>query len=200
MLKSEVRSLVRQSPLLRGLGVLKKPESMGICFVGKRDMPVFLDQYLHLSPGRFLDADVDGDRLVVLGHHRGKESLTLGQRARVGGSDARLYVVRKETVGADVWVSRRKMHPLLMCDELRLRISSFSWVKGECPLLLGEVVELECKVRHGQSVSRCFVSVDGEVLSVRFVEPQWAVVNGQVLALYRGEVCLGGCVVKRIDF
>jgi tRNA-specific 2-thiouridylase len=52
MLKDEVKQLATGSPLLRGLPILTKPESMGVCFIGKRSMPDFLSNYFQLTPGR----------------------------------------------------------------------------------------------------------------------------------------------------
>jgi tRNA-specific 2-thiouridylase len=49
--KAEVKAIAaRRLPDLR---VLSKPESMGICFIGKRDMRDFLDDYITLTPGRY---------------------------------------------------------------------------------------------------------------------------------------------------
>ena len=49
--KSQVRELAAEG--LKGLRVLNKSESMGICFIGKRHLPNFLGQYINLTPGRF---------------------------------------------------------------------------------------------------------------------------------------------------
>jgi tRNA-specific 2-thiouridylase len=49
--KAEVKAIAAlRLPALR---VLSKPESMGICFIGKRDMRDFLDDYITLTPGRY---------------------------------------------------------------------------------------------------------------------------------------------------
>jgi tRNA-specific 2-thiouridylase len=48
--KSEVRQLAAEK--LRGLSVLRKKESMGVCFIGKRSMPDFLSNYIPMQPGR----------------------------------------------------------------------------------------------------------------------------------------------------
>jgi tRNA-uridine 2-sulfurtransferase len=36
----------------KGLAVLTKKESMGVCFIGKRHFPQFLSNYMPLTPGR----------------------------------------------------------------------------------------------------------------------------------------------------
>jgi len=51
MLKSEVKALAAQ--YLQGLQVLSKPESMGVCFVGKRNFSNFLGSYIVKTPGRY---------------------------------------------------------------------------------------------------------------------------------------------------
>jgi len=56
MLKSEVRVLAEQR--FRGLRVLSKRESMGLCFIGKRRSFVeFINEYISLTPGNFVDMD-----------------------------------------------------------------------------------------------------------------------------------------------
>lgn len=79
MLKSEVREVAAQ--VFKGLDVLVKKESMGICFIGRRSFPNFLGQYFTLTPGNFIDWDTG----LVLGRHDGMEALTKGQGARIGG-------------------------------------------------------------------------------------------------------------------
>lgn len=49
--KAEVKAIAAQR--LPGLKVLSKPESMGICFIGKRDMRDFLEDYITLTSGRY---------------------------------------------------------------------------------------------------------------------------------------------------
>jgi tRNA U34 2-thiouridine synthase MnmA/TrmU len=51
MMKSEVKAIA--AARLPGLRVLSKHESMGICFIGKRDMKDFLDEYITMTPGRY---------------------------------------------------------------------------------------------------------------------------------------------------
>ena len=87
--KHQVRQLAMQSPRLQGLSILTKPESMGVCFIGKRSMPEFLSNYIPLTPGRFIDVDTGCE----VGRHEGKEALTIGQGARIGGCRDKYFIV-----------------------------------------------------------------------------------------------------------
>ncbi len=48
--KAEVKHIAHTR--LPGLNILTKHESMGICFIGKRDMKDFLQDYITLTKGR----------------------------------------------------------------------------------------------------------------------------------------------------
>lgn len=72
MLKTEVKSIARDR--FANLRVLDKRESTGVCFIGERNMSQFLDQYISLRPGKFIDIDSG----AVVGTHNGKELYTLG--------------------------------------------------------------------------------------------------------------------------
>ena len=67
-----------------------KRDSVGICFVGKRDFGDFIRAYLPHAPGDFVCLESG----AVLGRHRGVAQYTPGQRARLGGSPSKRYVVK----------------------------------------------------------------------------------------------------------
>ncbi len=76
--KSEVRAIAIE----RGLPSAAKRESMGLCFVGKRDFKSFISQYVPPGkPGRFVT--VEGQDM---GPHDGAHLYTVGQGARIGGA------------------------------------------------------------------------------------------------------------------
>ncbi|XP_032973201.1 mitochondrial tRNA-specific 2-thiouridylase 1 isoform X2 [Rhinolophus ferrumequinum] len=81
--------------------VLQKKESMGICFVGKRNFENFILQYLQPRPGKFISIEDN----KVLGTHQGWFLYTLGQRAKIGGLREPWYVVEKDGTKGDVFVS-----------------------------------------------------------------------------------------------
>jgi len=201
--KKEVRQLV-QLPF-EGLNVLKKRESMGVCFIGKRKFSDFLGQYISLTPGRFIDIDT-GD---VLGEHLGKESLTSGQGARIRGLDTRYFVVAPDcdtsafrgraTQAGDVLVARGSDHRALFSESMCLDATEFAWVSGSCPNALhveaGTVGELKCKARYNQAPEGCTVTRRQNRFVVSFNAGQRCLTAGQVCVLYEGDICLGGGII-----
>lgn len=69
--KSEVRKIAKEI----GLPIADKKDSVGICFIGKRDFKDFLSQHLQAAPGSFMT--LDGK---VIGQHDGLPFYTIGQR------------------------------------------------------------------------------------------------------------------------
>jgi len=211
--KADVKAIGQEQ--FQGLGVLTKPESMGLCFVGKRDMRSFLGAYLALTPGRFIDYDTG----AAVGSHEGKELFTVGQGARISGVTDRYFVTFAEDGAAapqagpqpgDVFVVRGAAHPRLLSKSCTLHGADVSWVAGQPPPS-GWLEEggrglgssgglLSCKSRYNQPPETCRVTSEpgpgGELLHVHFDAPVRAITRGQVLALYHGDVCLGGGVIQ----
>ncbi|KAJ3106055.1 hypothetical protein HDU97_007058 [Phlyctochytrium planicorne] len=76
MRKSEVKALASRL----GFPTAVKKESMGICFVGKRDFGDFVGDYIESEGGPIVS--IDGKRM---GEHRGLARYTIGQGAKISG-------------------------------------------------------------------------------------------------------------------
>ncbi len=85
--KARVKELARAAQLPE---VAAKKESMGICFIGKRNFSSFLRGYLREAPGRTVDV-----HNALVSEHDGVQFYTLGQGACVQGRPQRLVVVGK---------------------------------------------------------------------------------------------------------
>ena len=70
---------VKEKARALGLPTAEKKESMGICFIGKRDFKTFLAPHLGYSPGPF--CTTDGKHV---GEHDGAAYYTIGQRKGMG--------------------------------------------------------------------------------------------------------------------
>ncbi|XP_060021205.1 mitochondrial tRNA-specific 2-thiouridylase 1 isoform X3 [Lagenorhynchus albirostris] len=175
--------------------VLQKKESMGICFVGKRNFENFILQYLQPRPGKFISIEDN----KVLGTHKGWFLYTLGQRANIGGLREPWYVVEKDGVRGDVLVAPRTDHPALYRD--LLRTGRVHWVAEEPPAALVRDKMMEChfRFRHQMALVPCVLTLnqDGTVW-VTAVKAVRALALGQFAVFYKGGECLGSGKILRL--
>ncbi|XP_077614161.1 mitochondrial tRNA-specific 2-thiouridylase 1 isoform X3 [Crocuta crocuta] len=175
--------------------VLQKKESMGICFVGKRNFENFILQYLQPRPGKFIS--IEDNR--VLGTHKGWFLYTLGQRANIGGLREPWYVVEKDGAKGDVFVAPRTDHPALYRD--LLRTSRVHWIAEEPPAALVRDKMMEChfRFRHQMALVPCVLTLnqDGTVW-VTAVKAVRALATGQFAVFYKGDECLGSGKILRL--
>ncbi|XP_011917905.1 PREDICTED: mitochondrial tRNA-specific 2-thiouridylase 1 isoform X4 [Cercocebus atys] len=175
--------------------VLQKKESMGMCFIGKRNFEHFLLQYLQPRPGHFISIEDN----KVLGTHKGWFLYTLGQRANIGGLRVPWYVVEKDGVKGNVFVAPRRDHPALYRD--LLRTSRVHWITEEPPAALVRDKMMEChfRFRHQMALVPCVLTLnqDGTVW-VTAVQAVHALTTGQFAVFYKGDECLGSGKILRL--
>ncbi|XP_027810417.1 mitochondrial tRNA-specific 2-thiouridylase 1 isoform X3 [Marmota flaviventris] len=175
--------------------VLQKKESMGICFVGKRNFEHFILQYLQPRPGKFISIEDNS----VLGTHKGWFLYTLGQRAKISGLREPWYVVEKDAAKGDVLVAPRTDHPALYRD--LLRTSRVHWIAEEppAPLVRDKMMECHFRFRHQMALVPCVLTLnqDGTVW-VTAVKAVRALALGQFAVFYKGDECLGSGKILRL--
>lgn len=175
------KAQVREVAQLDELAIADRPDSQDICFIPDGDYTAFLERSgLAMEPGDFVD--MEGR---MLGRHRGQECYTTGQRRGLGVSaDRPLYVVRKEADGRVILGDEKDLYSRTVWAE------NFNWV-SLAPI--NEPMTVTAKTRYSQSEAECtlYPETDGHV-RVEFREPQRAVTCGQTLAVYLGELVVGG--------
>lgn len=182
--KTRVRSLAKRS----GLPVADKPDSQGICFIGKLDMAEFLRKGIPPRPGPIVDGDGR-----VLGEHDGLDGYTIGQRERikVAQGPEPWFVADKDLAGNRLVVVQGADHPRLFSSSVEL--SDIHWVPGVPP-----AYPQACRVqiRYRQDPVPATVSAGrGKRIRVDFRRPVKAVAPGQSAVIYRGQECLGGGII-----
>lgn len=208
--KKQVRVLARERQLVSA----EREESMGICFVGKRDLGNFLDEYIPNTPGQFVDIDTG----VVMGPHPGFSHFTMGQGACIGGQKTKWYVCGKNQRTKTIFIGNSHGHPAILSDFVN--IAELSWL-GEL-----EALEAETKCfamqRNAGPLFGCTLrrnnNKEGEDTTITttattqnnnpkrkdddcsfrltFDEPQRALSPGQTIALYNEQQeCLGGALI-----
>jgi tRNA (5-methylaminomethyl-2-thiouridylate)-methyltransferase len=177
--KAEVRALARRF----GLASCERPDSQGICFLGRLRFADFVR--FHLGERRGPIREVGSGR--VLGEHPGYWFFTVGQRQGLGLSAGPWYVVSKEVEDNVVWV----VHQARRADLARtsLVVESPHWI-GARP---ADGATLEVRLRHGERLLGCRVALTSSAaLAVTLEQPDSGIAPGQFAVLYDGERCLGG--------
>lgn len=181
--KPQVRKIAEKA----GLVVAKKPDSQGICFIGKIDFREFLGQYIPKKPG--IIQTVEGQ---VLGKHIGLPFYTIGQREGLGiGGTGPYFVVEKQIKTNTLIVAQGEHHPALFAKGLLA--TDVHWISGKAPKKLN----LKAKIRYRTPDQSCtLVSRGKNSYTVYFTKPQRAVTPGQFVVFYSGQDCLGGGVIQ----
>ena len=206
--KSAVRELAAEFQL----PTATKPDSQGICFIGKLDMKEFLRMRIPSSPGEIVTPEGK-----VLGTHDGLDGYTIGQRhgIRVGAGvhpahgGAAWYVAGKDLEKNHLIVVPDREHPLLYRSEAML--TNVHWINEPTD---GKV---EVAVRYRQPPVNAVISTrsteekslgigreeishsvrnDRGQLMLHFADPVWALAPGQSAVVYRGDECLGGGFIQ----
>ncbi len=179
--KAEVRALARD----RGLVTADKPESQEICFVPTGDYRDLLRKRLPTThqafqPGAIVTAE--GERV---GSHEGYAGYTVGQRKGLpGGFPEAMFVVAVRPETREVVVGPRNE---MLAD--RVFLEGLNWLAD--PLAVG--AEIQVQLRHrGIACPARVESVEGEVLGLALLDPQFAVTPGQSGVLFSDERVLGG--------
>lgn len=181
--KAAVRAYARSL----GLPNADKPDSQGICFVGRVKLQTFLAQRLAPRWGRIVDT-----RGRTVGRHPGAWFFTLGQRHGLGlGGGSRWYVTGLDVEKNQLTVAAGHHHPRL--HRRSFPITHLHWVNAPRPLPLHCTVS----VRYRQDEKPGVVLRRGRRLVVNLRQPQFAITPGQAAVFYRGGEVLGSATVSR---
>jgi tRNA-specific 2-thiouridylase len=191
---SMTKEQVRQIAADRGLPVSKKKDSTGVCFIGERNFKKFLSEYLPAQPGDMVSPEGE-----VVGRHDGLMYYTMGQRRGLGiggcGTGESWFVIGKDLAQNRLLVAQGEDHPALYST---LSIGEdVTWV-GDAPIRDGETLECTCKYRYRQADQDVRVTLEGDRVRIQALTPQRAVTLGQSAVFYKGEECLGGCIVTSV--
>lgn len=204
--KPEVRRIAAE----QGLATAERKDSQGICFVGKVDLPVFLQQKLAARPGgKIIEIPADwqgyADPLhdpylpyryapadgTCVGEHNGAHFYTIGQRKglHVGGKPEPLFVIATDVEQNIVYVGMGDRHPGLYRRGLRIRPDEMHWIRPDLRMTPeSETREYRVRIRYRQPLQDATLHVDKEGWGVLdFAEPQRGVTAGQFAAWYTND-------------
>eukprot|EP00980_Cylindrotheca_fusiformis_P021227 scaffold8161_cov111-Cylindrotheca_fusiformis.AAC.4 len=181
-----------------------RPDSQGLCFLGKVKFSDFLNSHLGVKQGDIVDA-FTGD---IIGQHQGVWYHTVGQRKGIGNSlfpvvtsRGPWYVVAKDTKKNIVFASNQYDEEVFTKARSEFHVENIQWIAGHppAPSFDSKYHQLDMKIRHGPRL----VTGNLELRSdddgiIQLVEKDGGLAPGQYVVFYdSGDAnCLGGGIIS----
>lgn len=216
--KPQVREIAQQQKL----ATAKRKDSQGICFVGKVDLPVFLQQQLASKQGNIheilpswskyalREGETDIEKLAEpysytvrdgkkIGTHNGAHFYTIGQRKGlgIGGRKESLFILATDVKENVIYVGEGDSHPGLYRKALKILPEEVHWVDGNDTMRVCESREYMVRIRYRQPLQQAELIYREDGLYLLFAQPQRGIAAGQFAAWYDGEVLVGSGVINR---
>ncbi len=173
MKKSEVREMAKSY----GLNNSGRPDSQGICFLGKVDYNEFVKHHLGEIKGYFIEVETG----KKLGEHNGHWFFTNGQRKGIHLNNGPWYVCYKDKDSNSVFVSKNFKSNFMKFRDLDLNPINNN--------------QLYAKFRHGPNIHE--VSFDNDVLTSKKFD---YFAPGQFVSIYQQHkdnfYLIGKCIIE----
>jgi len=215
--KEEVRRIAAE----QALSTANRKDSQGICFIGKVDLPTFLQQRLEAKKGDVIEIpkgfagyrDFNPDHTdpeylsqtwvyhpedgIVIGTHNGAHFYTIGQRKglNIGGKKEPLFIIGTDTEQNLIYTGEGKSHPGLYRKGLKIKRSDVHWVRPDLILSVGDSHGMMVRIRYRQSLQKATLHMEKDYLYIVFDKAQRGIAPGQFAAWYAGDEVIGSGVI-----
>lgn len=218
MLKPEVREIAAAQKL----ATAKRKDSQGICFVGKVDLPVFLQQKLAAREGnvheilptwrgyQHFGEESDLEKLAEpfhytvrdgkkVGVHKGAHFYTIGQRKGlgIGGRKESLFIIATDVEQNVIYVGEGDSHPGLYRRALHIKSEEIHWINPSEEMSVGDTRRYRVRIRYRQPLQDATLIQKEEGLYILFDEPQRGIAAGQFAAWYDGDILVGSGTINQ---
>ena len=215
--KPEVRRIAHEA----GLPSADKKDSQGICFVGKVDLPVFLQQKLKSREGDVIEISPDfykgrrqpqsieekAEPIIYrredgkpAGRHIGAQYYTIGQRKglNLGGHAEPVFLIANDIENNLIYIGQGRNHPGLYREALRITPEEVHWIRPDKAMEPGEERRYRVRIRYRQPLQKATLICKETGMYILFDEPQRGITPGQFAVWYAedGEM-LGSGVINR---
>jgi len=218
LLKPEVRKIAKEQKL----PTAERKDSQGICFVGKVDLPTFLQQQLEPKTGNVIEipatfmekkkqVEVSEENYrklcypfpfkpwngKVIGEHEGAHFYTIGQRKglNIGGRKEPLFVIGTDVKRNIVYVGEGQDHPGLHRKGLFVAPEDMHWIRPDLKMEAGETREFDIRIRYRQPLEKGTIHVREDGAWFLFENEQRGITSGQFAAWYLDEELIGSGVI-----
>lgn len=219
------KSAVRKIAADLDLPTAGKRDSQGICFVGKVDLPLFLQQKLQSAKGDIIEiprgfyrnlpmpgpvpGNIEGyenfcrpvsyqpDDGIRTGTHNGAWFFTIGQRKglNIGGKKEPLFVIATDTEKNIVYTGEGHKHPGLNRRGLYIRAEDIHWIREDMKMKSGETARYLVRIRYRQPLQKARLYMQDKGLCIMFENDQRGIAAGQFAAWYREDELIGSGVI-----
>jgi tRNA-uridine 2-sulfurtransferase len=214
LLKKEVREIARRE----NLPTADRKDSQGICFVGKVDLPTFLQQQLETKPGNVIEirasfiekkknqeiSEENWRKLCfpypykpwhgeIIGQHQGAHFYTIGQRKglNIGGYAQPLFVIATDVQRNIIYVGEGQNNPGLYRRGLFVAASDLHWIREDLKTDIGHSALFDVRIRYRQPLEKATLNIRDEGAWIIFDKEQRGITSGQFAAWYSGEELVG---------
>lgn len=185
--KPEVRKIAVEA----GLPNAKRPDSQGICFIGKINVLNFLMSKIPKKVGNIVDIETG----KIVGEHNGVYFYTIGQRAKLPNQNEAYFYCDKNIEDNILYACHGHENKNLFIDKVCL--GNLHLINNSFDIdALSKAGNLTCMIRYRQEPQRCRINI--VEMAVEFKEEQRGVASGQSIVFFDNDVCLGGGVMKRL--
>ena len=188
LMKNEVRDIA----LAANLPSSKRPDSQGICFLGKVNYNDFIRRYLGEKEGPIVEFETG----KILGKHKGYWFHTVGQRKGLGLSGGPWYVIKKDVDANIVWASKGFDADAQYGREFGMRDFHFitvnPWGNAE------EDVDITFKIRHTPEFTKGKIIQTPDGYRLVSTEKLQGIAPGQFGVVYDADskICIGSGEIK----
>jgi tRNA-uridine 2-sulfurtransferase len=220
LVKPEVRRIAEEL----GLATMHRKDSQGICFVGKVDLPVFLQQKLKSREGEVVEIDethslysksvleVNGEEGFrqlstpyqyaitdgkIVGKHNGAQFYTIGQRKglNIGGKALPLFVISIDVENNIVYTGQGDHHPGLNRPALFIKSNEVHWIREDMRMNPGEQRNYLVRIRYRQPLQKATLYCFESGNYIVFDKLQRGITAGQFAAWYDADELVGSGVI-----
>lgn len=183
--KSEVRKIAKEA----NLSTHNRPDSQGLCFLGKVNFKSFIKKYVGEKEGKFIDIDTKKE----IGIHNGHWFYTIGQREGIGigGTGKPLYVVGKKADENIVYVAKGHEHSALWKDQVVLEKLN---ILAED--LFNQDTQFTVQLRYHSSEIPVTLVKNENTVSLQLSQPTFGIASGQVGVLYKEDLVVASGIIQ----
>ncbi|KAF0131837.1 MAG: tRNA-specific 2-thiouridylase [Bacteroidetes bacterium] len=187
LLKPQVRKIAEEMRLPSA----HRPDSQGICFLGKVNYNDFIRRYAGEKEGKIIELETG----KILGKHKGFWFHTIGQRKGLGLSGGPWFVVKKDVNENLIYVSNgydpiAQYHHSIPLTDMQLLHPDFH---------LSDGMVVRFKIRHQPNFNHATIRLNDANVTLTSAEAISGVAPGQFGVLYHATEnwCLGSGVIDQ---